>query len=121
LWLEGSGVLNEPARDDDLLDANTLAKWLGVTIQWLNFTINLDLNAGPNWTLAKFKGPNASSQGGTNGSGLANVSRLAKDSLILTVIPICIRPKYFPTQWKNLRVSDLQAKSSNSPPGRFRV
>jgi hypothetical protein len=82
----------------------------------INFTINLDLNAGPNWTLANFKGPNVSSQGGLNGQGLINVSRFVKDTLILTVIPVCIRPKYFPTQWKKLKESDLQPSSGNSPP-----
>lgn len=82
----------------------------------INFTVNLDLNGGPNWTFAKFKGPNvSSSQGGTNGLGLANVSRYAKDSLILTVVPVCIRPKYFPKQWENLKVSDLQPPNTNSP------
>jgi hypothetical protein len=80
----------------------------------LNFTINLDVNAGPNWTLATFKGPNVSSEGGTNGTGLVNFSRWAKHSLTMTVIPVCIRPKYFPKKWLNLNVSQLQPAPSNS-------
>lgn len=80
----------------------------------INFTINLDLNVGPNWTLATFKGPNVSGQGGPNGAGLLNGSRYAKDSLTLTVIPVCIRPKYFPTKWIGLKASDLQPASGPS-------
>ena len=91
----------------------------------INFTISVDVNAGPNWTLAKFKGPNVTSEGGGNGSGLANVSRLSKDSLSLTVIPVCIRPKYFPEQWEPcgyhpnqkecLKPSGLKPLASSNP------
>jgi hypothetical protein len=81
----------------------------------INFTISLDLNVGPNWTFATLKGPNVTGQGGPNGSGLVNASRLSKHSLTLTVIPVCIRPKYFPKQWLGLQPSDLQAPSGSSP------
>jgi hypothetical protein len=80
----------------------------------INFTINLDLNVGPNWTLATFKGPNVTSQGGTNGSGLVNVSRYVKDSLTLTVIPVCIRQKYFPQLWLPGKLK-LKPASGGSP------
>jgi hypothetical protein len=82
----------------------------------INFTISLDLNVGPNWTFTTLKGPNVTGQGGGNGSGLVNTSRLSKDSLILTVIPVCIRPKYFPKQWLGLQPSGLQSSSGNSSP-----
>lgn len=81
----------------------------------INFTINMDINAGPNWTLTSFKGPNVASEGGANGLGLVNFSRWAKDLLILTVIPVCIRQKYFPKQWIHLKESELQPVTSSSP------
>jgi len=81
----------------------------------INFTINLDLNVGPNWTLTTFKGPNVASQGGTNGSGLLNGSRYAKDTLTLTVIPVCIRQKYFPLDWIALSADKLKASSVGTP------
>jgi len=65
----------------------------------IDFTVNADLNVGPNWSLTSFKGPNVSSEGGANGSGLVNVSRQAKDTLLMTVIPVCIRQKYIPAIW----------------------
>jgi hypothetical protein len=80
----------------------------------INFTINLDLNGGPNWTLVNFKGPSVSSQGGTNGQSLLNVSRYKKDSIQLTVIPVCIRPTHFPKDWTKLKVSDLKPATSPS-------
>jgi hypothetical protein len=71
---------------------------------------------GPNWTLATLKGPNVSGQGGVNGSGLLNGSRFAKDTLTLTVIPVCIRQKYFPEKWKTLTASGLKAAASSGTP-----
>jgi hypothetical protein len=65
----------------------------------IDFTVNADLNVGPNWSLTSFKGPNVSSEGGANGSGLVNFSRQAKNTLLMTVIPVCIRQKYIPAVW----------------------
>ncbi|MEW6438655.1 MAG: hypothetical protein AB1508_15965 [Pseudomonadota bacterium] len=65
----------------------------------IDFTILADLNAGPNWTLARFKGPIVTSAGGANGAGLLNFSRQAKDTLLVTFLPVCIRPKYIPDSW----------------------
>jgi hypothetical protein len=80
----------------------------------IDFTINLDINAGPNWTLLKFKGPNVASAGGSNGQGLLNFSRQAKDTLVLTVLPVCIRQKYFPKGWLNLTEDKLKFPPSTS-------
>lgn len=57
-----------------------------------------------------------SGEGGTNGQGLVNFSRWAKHSLTLTVIPVCIRPKYFPKQWLHLDASKLQPATSYASP-----
>ena len=85
----------------------------------IDFTITLDLNGGPNWTLAKFKGPNVTSAGGSNGQGLLNVSRLAKDTALITVIPVCIRPKYFPEPW--IHYTPWQLANAKSTPTGYNV
>lgn len=68
----------------------------------IDFTVLMDVNGGPNWTLITFKGPNVTSAGGANGQGLLNISRQAKDTVFVTVLPVCIRQKYFPKQWLKL-------------------
>jgi hypothetical protein len=73
----------------------------------VDFTLTLDVNGGPNWTLITFKGPNVTGAGGSNGNGLVNVSRLVKDTLIITVMPVCIRPKYFPKEWEHVTADKL--------------
>jgi hypothetical protein len=83
----------------------------------IDFTINLDINAGPNWTLLKFKGPNVTGGGGANGQGLLNFSRQDKDTVVLTFMPVCIRQKYFPKAWLNLSVQKLKFPASTSYSG----
>jgi len=53
----------------------------------VDFTVSSTLNGGPAWTLSHFKGP-------TGASGLFGYSRSVKDTLTMTLLPICIRQKY---------------------------
>lgn len=85
----------------------------------IDFTITLGVNGGPNWTLTKFKGPNVTSAAGSNGQGLLNVSRLAKDTALVTIIPVCIRPKYFPEPWSRHTAEDLA--NATAPPTGYNV
>jgi hypothetical protein len=73
----------------------------------IDFTVTMDVNGGPNWTLASFKGPTATGAGGANGTGLLNFSRLAKDTVLVTVLPVCIRQKYFPKDWLKHKPEDF--------------
>jgi hypothetical protein len=73
----------------------------------IDFTVLMDVNGGPEWTLTTFKGPTVTGAGGANGQGLLNFSRLAKDTVLVTVIPVCIRPKYFPKDWLKYTPQDL--------------
>jgi hypothetical protein len=73
----------------------------------IDFTILMDVNGGPEWTLATFKGPTVTGGGGANGQGLLNFSRQAKDTVLVTVIPVCIRAKYFPQGWLKYTPQEL--------------
>lgn len=53
----------------------------------INFTVSTGLNGGPSWTVTRFKGP-------ANTAPLLGYARMVKDSLELTLIPVCIRQKY---------------------------
>jgi hypothetical protein len=69
----------------------------------IDFTIVAGINGGPNWTLTHFKGPIAGGGGGGGGGqGLFNFNRQAKDTLLITFLPVCIRQKYVPVQWERL-------------------
>lgn len=57
----------------------------------MDFTITSGVNGGPNWTLANFKGP-------TGSLPFLSFSRIVKDTLLLTFIPVCIRQKYKPSK-----------------------
>jgi hypothetical protein len=57
----------------------------GLISAQIDFTIVKNINGGPNWTLHYFKGPAASNQ------GLLNFNRQAKDTLLITFVPVCIR------------------------------
>lgn len=59
----------------------------------VDFTITEGGSAGPNWTLTDFKGPNGSS------ASLFSLNRVVKDTLIVTILPVCIREKYYPKNW----------------------
>lgn len=56
----------------------------------MDFTITAGVNGGPNWTLTHFKGPAAGTL------PFLSFSRVVKDTLLLTFIPVCIRQKYKP-------------------------
>ncbi len=58
-----------------------------------DFTVTSSINGGPSWSLVHFKGPNST-------AGLLNYSRAVKDTLTLTVIPVCIRQKYHTSDTK---------------------
>lgn len=96
---------------DLLKNSGTLTavnQYLFGTIQiQTDFTVVEGINGGPNWTLDYFKFPSASggggsggggasggSGGGGGGSGLLNFNRQVKDTLLLTLVPVCIREKY---------------------------
>lgn len=56
----------------------------------IDFTVIENVNGGPAWTTRYFKGP------GGNASGLINLNRQVKDTLVVTFVPVCIREKYYP-------------------------
>jgi hypothetical protein len=70
------------------LSSSDFSQWgVDVIAIQIDFTVTSGLSGGPQWTLTRFTGPNGS-------SGLANFSRAVKDTLTLTILPICIRQKY---------------------------
>jgi hypothetical protein len=74
----------------------------------IDFTVIENINGGPTWTLQYLKLPGGSS------SGLLNVNRQVKDTLTLTIIPVCIREKY----WTNSESApyEYQAGVKNKAP-----
>jgi hypothetical protein len=81
----------------------------------IDFTVLMDVNGGPNWTLAAFKGPAVTSAGGANGQNLLNFSRQVKDTLLITVLPVCIRQKYFPRDWLKYTPQQLANGARQKP------
>jgi hypothetical protein len=100
----------------------------GVFGSQVDFTVAEGIGGGPNWSLLHFKGPSgggsggssgaggggASNTGGSNssssagsggGSGPLSVSRSAKDTLVISFAPACIRNDEAdpPTQYDRLR------------------
>lgn len=64
------------------------SKWGVDVIQiTVDFTVNANASGGPSWVLTHFKGPAGS-------PSLFNYTNNVKDTLTLTIIPICIRQKY---------------------------
>ncbi len=88
---------------------------LGQMDTQIDFTVLLDVNGGPEWSLATFKGPTVTGAGGANGQGLLNFSRQAKDTVLVTVIPVCIRPKYFPKDWLKYGAQQLANGPQTKP------
>jgi hypothetical protein len=58
----------------------------------IDFTITEAVTGGPNWTITKTAGV----AGGLSSSGY---TRLVKDTLVITFVPVCIREKYYPKSW----------------------
>ncbi len=59
----------------------------------IDFTITEAAGIGPNWSLAYFKGPGGGS--GASGPGnLFSTQRTVKDTLQITMVPVCIRDEY---------------------------
>ncbi len=89
---------------------NEVGSVTGQIAAQIDFTVVAGLGGGPNWTLIHFKGPsaggggsgsgNSNSGGGSSSSGgggsqsLLNFNRQAKDTLIITFVPVCVREKY---------------------------
>jgi hypothetical protein len=79
-----------PAKNSTVKISSTdfFSKWGVDAIQiTIDFTITSGINGGPTWTLTRFKGP-------TGGSPFIGYTRAVKDTLTLTIIPICIRQMY---------------------------
>ena len=89
------------------------SQYLFGTLQFqTDFTIVEGVNGGPNWTLNYVKFPSAGgggggggggasggsggggAGGGAGGGGLINFNRQVKDTLLITMVPVCIREKY---------------------------
>jgi hypothetical protein len=54
----------------------------------VEFTIVRGINGGPTWTLQYYKGP---------GPSLLNLNRTVKDTLTISLVPVCIRRAYHST------------------------
>jgi hypothetical protein len=81
----------------------------------IDFTINEGVNGGPAWNLTHSKL--------TGGSpGLLNVSRVVKDQVLVTFVPVCIRHKYKQNPSESLKTEKASSgetadKNTNALPG----
>lgn len=77
-----------PANPTNNLNSNGQYTF-GMIAAQIDFTVVENINGGPIWTLARFKGP------GGNSLGLVNLNRQVRDTLNITFVPVCVRHKYW--------------------------